>query len=58
MAILDKEVAEETAELAQTELEEIKEKSAVLEVENGVLNAGGGTQSKDDTSSLRNTTNV
>ena len=48
MAILDKEVAEETAELAQTELEEIKEKSAVLEVENGVLNAGGGTQSKDD----------
>ena len=43
MAMLDKEVAEERAELAETELEEVKEKLAVLEVENGVLKTGGGT---------------
>ena len=43
MTMLDKEVAEERAELAETELEEIKEKLAVLEVENGVLKTGGGT---------------
>ena len=49
MAMLDKEVAEEKAELAQTELEEIKEKLAVLEVGNGLLKAGGGTgESSDD----------
>ena len=47
--MLDKEVAEEKAELAQTELEEIKEKLAVLEVGNGLLKAGGGTgESSDD----------
>jgi dynactin 1 len=50
MAMLDKEVAEERAELAETELEEIKEKLAVLEVENGVLKGGGGTgEASDDT---------
>jgi len=50
MAMLDREVAEERAELAETELEEVKEKLAVLEVENGVLKAGGGTsESSDDT---------
>jgi len=35
MAMLDKVLAEEKAELAETELQEIKEKLAVLEVENG-----------------------
>lgn len=50
MAMLDKEVAEERAELAETELEEIKEKLAVMEVENGVLKTGGGPgESSDDT---------
>ena len=45
----DKEVAEERAELAETELEEVKEKLAVLEVENRVLKTGGGTgESSDD----------
>ena len=48
MAMLDKEVAEEKAELAQMQLEEIKEKSAVLEVENGVLKTGGGTGESSD----------
>jgi dynactin 1 len=49
MAMLDKEVAEERAELAETELEETKEKLAVLEVENGVLKTGGTGESSDDT---------
>jgi len=49
MAMLDKVLAEEKAELAETELEEIKEKLAVLEVENGVLNGGGTGESSDDT---------
>ena len=39
MAMLDKEVTEEKAELAQTQLEDIKETSAVLEVENRVPSA-------------------
>ena len=43
MAMLDKEVAEERAELAESELEELKEKLAVLEVEIQVLREGGGT---------------
>ena len=40
MTMLDKEVAEERAELAEAELEDIKEKYAILEVENEVLKAG------------------
>ena len=39
MAMLDKEVTEEKAELAQTQLEDIKETLAVLEVENRVPSA-------------------
>jgi dynactin 1 len=42
MAMLDKEVAEERAEIAEAELEEIKERLAVVEVEIGVLREGGG----------------
>ena len=40
MVMLDKEVAEERAELAETELEDVKEKVAILEVENDVLKEG------------------
>lgn len=40
--MLDKEVAEERAEIAEAELEEVKERLAVLEVEIGVLREGGG----------------
>ena len=40
MVMLDKEVAEERAELAETELEDVKEKLAILEVENDVLKEG------------------
>lgn len=43
MAMLDKEVAEERAELAESELEELKEKLAVLEVEIQVVREGDGT---------------
>ena len=42
MAMLDKEMAEERAEVAETELEEVKEKLAVIEVEVEVLKNGGG----------------
>ena len=42
MAMLDKEMAEERAEVAEGELEEVKEKLAVLEVEAEVLRSGGG----------------
>ena len=42
MAMLDKEMAEERAEVAETELEEVKEKLAVMEVEVEVLRNGGG----------------
>lgn len=41
MAMLDKEMAEERAEVAETELEEVKEKLAVLQVEVEVLRNGG-----------------
>ena len=37
MVMLDKEVAEERAEIAEAELEEVKEKLAVATVENDVL---------------------
>ena len=40
MVMLDKEVAEERAELAEAELEDVKEKLAILEVENDVLKEG------------------
>jgi dynactin 1 len=42
MAALDKEVAEERAEAAELELEEVKERLASLEVELDVLKGGGG----------------
>jgi len=41
MAMLDKEMAEERAEVAENELEEVKEKLAVIEVEAEVLRNGG-----------------
>lgn len=41
MVMLDKEVAEERAEIAEAELEEMKETLAVLEVEMGVIKEGG-----------------
>ncbi|KAJ7439861.1 dynactin [Mycena latifolia] len=41
MAMLDKEVAEERAEAAEAELEEVMERLAVVEVELGVLKEGG-----------------
>ena len=40
MAMLDKEVAEEHAEAAEAELEGVKERLAVVEVELGVLKEG------------------
>lgn len=40
MVMLDKEVAEERAEIAEAELEEVKEKLAVATVENNVLKKG------------------
>ena len=43
MAMLDKEMAEERAEVAETELEEVKEKLAVIEVEVEVLRNGDGS---------------
>jgi hypothetical protein len=42
MAMLDKEMAEERAEVAEGELEEVKEKLAVIEVEVEVLRNGSG----------------
>jgi len=42
MAMLDKEMAEERAEIAEGELEEVKERLAVIEVEVEVLRNGGG----------------
>jgi dynactin 1 len=42
MAMLDKEVAEERAEIAEAELVEALEKLAVVEVELGVLKQGTG----------------
>ena len=42
MVMLDKEMAEERAEVAESELEEVKEKLAVVEVELEVLRNGGG----------------
>jgi len=42
MTMLDKEMAEERAEVAEGELEEVKEKLAVVEVELEVLRNGGG----------------
>ena len=42
MAMLDKEVAEERAEIAEAELVEALEKLAVVEVELGVLKQGSG----------------
>ena len=41
MAMLDGEMAEERAEVAENELEEVKEKLAVIEVEVEVLRNGG-----------------
>jgi len=40
--MLDKEMAEERAEVAEGELEEVKERLAVIEVEVEVLRNGGG----------------
>jgi dynactin 1 len=49
MAMLDKEMAEERAEVAETELEEVKEKLAVLQVEVDVLrNGGGGLENNEE----------
>jgi dynactin 1 len=42
MTMLDKEVAEERAEAAEAELEELKEKLAVVEVELEVIKEGAG----------------
>ena len=42
MAMLDKEVAEERAEIAEAELVEALEKLAVVEVELGVIKQGTG----------------
>ncbi len=42
MVMLDKEMAEERAETAELEVEELKEKLAVLQVEMGVLKGGEG----------------
>lgn len=42
MVMLDKEMAEERAEVAEGELEEVKERLAVIEVELEVLRDGGG----------------
>lgn len=42
MAMLDKEVAEERAETAELEVEELKEKLAVLQVEMNVLKGDEG----------------
>ena len=38
--MLDKEVAEERAEIAEAELEDVKEKLAIATVENNVLKEG------------------
>lgn len=38
--MLDKEVAEERTELAESEWEDVKEKRAILRVENNVLEEG------------------
>lgn len=40
MFMLDKEVAEERTELAESEWEDVKEKRAILRVENNVLEEG------------------
>ncbi|KAJ7194752.1 dynactin [Mycena pura] len=42
MSMLDKEVAEERAEGAEAELEDVTERLAIVEVELGVLKEGGG----------------
>ena len=42
MAMLDKEMAEERAEVAEADLEEMTEKLAILEVELEHLKEGGG----------------
>lgn len=42
MAMLDKEVAEEKAEIAQTELDEVTEKLAIVEVELDIFREGRG----------------
>lgn len=42
MAMLDKEMAEERAEVAEGECEELREKLAVLQVEMDVLKGGEG----------------
>lgn len=44
MAMLDREVAEERAETAQSELEELKEKLAVVEVELDVIKEGASAE--------------
>jgi len=48
MAMLDKEMAEERAEVAEGELEEVKEKLAVIEVEVEVLRNGGAGPEDDE----------
>ncbi|KAJ7508441.1 dynactin [Mycena galericulata] len=51
MVMLDKEVAEERAEAAEAELEEVTERLAVVEVELGVLRdggTGGGGEDEDE----------
>ena len=49
MAMLDKEMAEERAEVAETELEEVKEKLAVFQVELDVLRKGGsGSENNEE----------
>ena len=48
MAMLDKEMAEERAEVAETELEEVKETLAVIEVEVEVLRNGGGPEDGEE----------
>lgn len=44
MAMLDKEVAEEKAELAQVEVEDLRERLAQMEIELQVLKEDGGKQ--------------
>ncbi|KAJ7695201.1 dynactin [Mycena rosella] len=48
MAMLDKEVAEERAEAAEAELEEVTERLAIVEVELGVLKDGGAEGGDDE----------
>ena len=53
MAMLDKEMAEERAEIAESELEDVKEKLAVIEVEVEVLRNGGGPEDGEKEASAK-----